>query len=104
MINSIIGVFIANCIAHIISFQKLNKMNASDAPGVLLFAVINAIIAILLWLGIGWTKWLALLVPAIGGGALLFTKIIKGEGTWIDYVILVLDILAIVLCLNYFIL
>jgi len=99
MINSIIGIFITNCIAHLISFQRLKKTNSSDAPGVLVFSVINAIIAVLLWQDFSWGKWIALVVPFIGGSALLFTKIIRGQGNWIDYVILILDILAIGLCL-----
>jgi len=104
MITTLIGIFAANAFAHVISFQKLRQAKAADAPGVLVFAFINAVIAVLLWQGIGWTKWLALAVPVIGGAALFFTKIIKGHGTWIDYIILILDILAIGLCLKYFIL
>jgi len=104
MINTIIGVFAANCIAHVVSFLKLKELKSSDASGVIVFAFINAIVALILFLGTSWAKWLALAVPLIGGGALLFTKIIKGQGTWIDYLILILDILAIGLCLKYFIL
>jgi len=104
MINTIIGVFAANCIAHVVSFLKLKEQNSSDAPGVLVFAFINVIVGVLLFLGASWAKWFALAVPLIGGGALLLTKIIKGQGTWIDYIILILDIVAIGLSLKYFIL
>jgi len=104
MIYTIIILFIANALAHIISFQKLQKIKAPNAMGVLAFVFINAIIAVLLWQGIAWSKWLALVFPAIGGLGLLFTTILKGKGTWIDFIILFLDIGIIGLVLNYYIL
>jgi len=43
-------------------------------------------------------------IPMIGGAPLLFTKINKGKGTLLDYIILILDVIAIFLCLKLFIL
>jgi len=91
----IISLLVANAIAHIISFLPLNKVKSPDRYGVLAFVFINAIIAILLWEGISWAKWLALVFPAVGGIGLFITTLAKGNGTWIDYIILVLDILLI---------
>jgi len=98
---TIIGLLIANAIAHIISFVRLNKINSPDKNGVLAFVFINAIVAVLLWQGIDWAKYLALIFPLLGGLGLLFTNILKGKGTWIDYLILALDVALVVLIINY---
>lgn len=97
---TIIYLLIANAIAHIISFVKLKKTNAPNAMGVLAFAFINAMIAFSLWQGFTWVKWLALAFPLIGGLGLLLTTILKKKGTWIDYIILTLDILIVTLMLK----
>jgi len=102
MVVTIIALYIANAIAHIISYQRLRKVKAPNARGVLAFVFINVIIAILLWQGLGWSKWLALIFPIVGGLGLLITTILKGKGTWVDFVILVLDIAIIGLVLNYY--
>jgi len=102
--NAIVSLFIANAVAHIISYLQLKKNQSPDATGVLVFVFVNAIIAILLWQGMDWAKWLALGFPALGGIALLTTTIFKGKGTWIDFVILVLDIAIIGLVLKHYIL
>ncbi len=60
-------------------------------------------IAFLIWQGISWAKWLALAFPAIGGLGLLRITIFKGKGTWIDFVILALDIVIVGLVINYYI-
>jgi len=104
MINYIISIFGANFLAHLISYGRLKQAKSSDAVGVLFFGLLNAITALCLWQRLGWSKWLALAIPMIGGGALLFTKIIKGNGTLIDYIILTLDVIAIILCFKHFIL
>lgn len=96
---TLIYLLIANAIAHIISFVKLNKIKAPNAMGVLLFVFINAIIAFLLWQGFAWVKWLALAFPLLGSLGLLFTTILKKKGTWIDYIILMLDIFIVSLVL-----
>lgn len=101
---TIIYLLISNAIAHIISFVKLNRRDAmysvsTNAMGVLLFVFINAIIAFLLWQGFAWAKWLAFAFPLIGGLGLLFTTILKKKGTWIDYIILMLDIFIVSLVL-----
>jgi len=103
MTSIIISVLIANAIAHIISFQKLRKAEAPNSMGVLAFVFLNFIIAFLLWQGIAWAKWLALIFPATGGLGLLVTTILKSKGTWIDYVILVLDIVIVGLVLYYYV-
>ncbi|WP_044213108.1 hypothetical protein [Flammeovirga sp. OC4] len=95
---------VANAIAHIISFQKLRKAKAPNSAGVMAFVFINAIIAILLLQNVDWAKWLALIFPSLGGFGLLITTIIKGKGTWIDYIILLLDSTIVGLSLNYHIL
>ena len=96
----LIGLFIANAVAHIISYQMLRQTKAPNASGVFAFVFINTIIAILLWLNLEWVKWLAIIFPSIGGLGLLTTTILKGKGTWIDYVILILDIAIVGLVLN----
>jgi len=100
--NTIIALLLVNAVAHIISFQKLKRTKAPNAMGVLVFVFINALIAILLWQGLSWAKWLALIFPAVGGLALFIGTILKGNGAWIDYVILTLDILILALILNYY--
>jgi len=104
MTTTIIALLLANAIAHIISFQKLRKVKAPNAMGVLAFAFINLIIALLLWQELGWAKWLALAFPAIGGLGLCTTTIFKGKGTWIDYIILILDIAVLGLIFKHYIL
>lgn len=99
---TLISLFVANAIAHVISYIRLNQAKAPNATGVLGFVFINAIIAVLLYLTFGWVKWLALAFPLIGGLALLTTTILRGKGTWIDYVILVLDIIIVGLVLKYY--
>lgn len=101
--TTIISLLLANAVAHIVSYLKLRKVKAPNATGVLAFVFINALIAILIWQGLAWAKWLALIFPAVGGLALLFTTILRGKGTWIDYVILILDIIIISLVLIHLI-
>jgi len=102
MLYLLISAFVANAIAHIISFQKLKKAKDANAAGVLAFVFINALIALLIGLGFSWAKWPAIAFPAIGGLALFFTTLIQGKGGWIDYVILALDILIISLVLTLY--
>jgi len=100
---TIISLFIANAAAHIISYQKLKQVKAPNAMGVLAFVFINALIAVFLWQSLEWAKWLALIFPTVGGLGLLMTTILKRKGTWIDYVILILDIAIVGLVLNHYI-
>jgi len=100
----IIGLLVANAIAHVVSFKKLKDANDNSANGVAAFVVINLALAVILGLGFAWAKWPVLLFPLIGGLGLLLTTIIKGKGTWIDYVILILDIAIVGLVLNHYIL
>jgi len=100
--TNIILLFVSNAVAHIFSFLKLNQTKSTDRFGVLVFVFLNAIIACLLYLNISWIKWLALIVPIIGGMGLLLTTIIKGKGSLIDYIILILDILIIYFVLTKF--
>ena len=102
MTNTIIALLVVNAAAHIISFQKLKKAKAPNSMGVLAFVFINALIALLLWQGLSWAKWLVLIFPAVGGLGLLITSILKGKGTWIDYLILVLDIAIVGLVLKQY--
>lgn len=97
---TVLALLIANAIAHIISFIQLRKAKSPNAIGVLVFAFINGVLAVLLWLGVTWSPWLILAFATIGAIGLLTTTIIPKKGTWIDYVILLLD-MAIV-GLTYF--
>ena len=103
MVLIIVTLLLANAVAHIISYLQLKKVNAPHATGVLAFVFINMTLALLLWQDLDWTKWLALAFPAIGGFGLLTTTILK-SGTWVDYVILVLDIAIVALVLMNYIL
>jgi len=58
MKNIIIALLIANAIAHVFSYIKLNKQKDPGATGVLAFVFINAIVAALFWLEFDWSKWL----------------------------------------------
>jgi len=97
---TIVYLLLANAIAHIISYVKLKQVKAPNTVGVLAFVFINALIAFLLWQGNNWAKWLVLIFPLIGGLGLLVTTILKNKGTWIDYIILILDALIIFLILK----
>jgi len=97
----IIALLIANSVAHIVSYGMLRKAKADNAGGVLAFVFINAAIAALLSFNIEWAKWLALAFPAIGGLGLFVTTIVKGKGTWIDYMILILDIVLVALIIKF---
>ena len=102
MLTTIIALFVVNAVAHIISFQRLRKIKAPNATGTLAFVFINFMIAFLLWQGLVWSKWLALIFPVVGGLGLLVTTILKSKGTRIDYVILALDIAIVELVLNHY--
>jgi len=104
MKETIIILLIANAIAHVISYRKLKAANDGGANGVAGFVGINLILALILWQGFPWAKWPVLIFPLIGGLGLLLTTIIKGKGTWIDYLILALDIAIVGLTLNHYIL
>ena len=103
MLITIILLFVANSILHSVSYLKLKQAKASNATGVLVFVFINVIIAFLLWQVMYWAKWLALIFTALGALGLLFTTIFKGKGTWIDYLILILDVVIVVLTIKYLI-
>lgn len=102
MLITIIALFVINAIAHIISYIKLRQIKAPNTMGVLIFVFINVLIVILLWQGLSWAKWTALIFPIIGGLGLFTTTILKGKGIWIDFIILVLDIVIVGLVLNHF--
>mgnify|MGYP000515673177 CR=1 FL=1 len=65
---------------------------------------INTFISLLFWRQIVWVKWLAIIFPTVGGLRLLVTTILKNKGTWIDYIILILDVLVLFLVLKNYIL
>ena len=100
----LVALFVANATAHFVSYLKLRQNKAPNALGVLAFVFINAIIAVILWQELNWGEWLALVFPAIGGLGLLLTTILKGKGTWIDYIIFVLDIMTVTLVVKNYIL
>jgi len=102
VLTLLIVALLGNAIAHIISYLRLRQVKSPGATGVLVFVFINALIALFLWQDLSWTKWFALIFPTIGGVGLLTTTILKGKGAWIDYVILILDIVIIGLVLNYY--
>lgn len=98
----LIYLFIANAIAHVISFVKLYRIESPQAIGVLIFGFINIMISYLLWQQFSWAMWLALIFPLVGGTGLLLSTILKTKGTWIDYLILVLDLCIITIVLATF--
>lgn len=98
--NLLIGLAIANAIAHIVSGKQLQAAGSPDAKGVFAFTAINVVIALTLILSPYVGLWLALIFPAIGLAGLLITKVLKGQGVAIDYVILVLDVAMIVIALG----
>ncbi len=103
MLITIVSLFVINAIAHTISYLKLRQIKALNKTSVLIFVFINTLIAILLWQRLDWAKWTALIFPIAGGLGLLTTTILKGKGTWIDIIILILDIVIVRLVLNHFI-
>ena len=64
--------------------------------------IINAIIAFLIYSQLSWAKWLAVFFPTLGVSALLISTILKGKGAFIDYIILLLDVLIIFLTIKHF--
>ena len=99
---TILALFWLNAISHVISFVKLNKTDDPIKNGVLAFVFINAIIAILLYQGVTWGKYPALIFPMLGGMALLVSTLLKGKGTWIDFVIFGIDVVTIGLVIAFF--
>jgi len=69
----------------------------ANAGGVLAFAGINAILAVLVGLDLSWARWPALILPAVGGLGLTANTILPRKGTPIDFTILGLDISTVVL-------
>jgi len=100
----IIGLLVANAIAHIISFKKLRDANDNGANGVATFIGINLALSVIIGLGFAWAKWPVLIFPLIGGLGLLLTTVVKGKGSWIDYIILFLDVAIVGIVLNHYIL
>lgn len=101
MKNLIVLLLSLNAISHVFSYKELNEIEDSSADGVLAFAFINAIVAILFVLDYAWSKWLVLAFPAIGVTALFMTTLVQGKGKLVDYIIFVLDITIIGLILTY---
>lgn len=89
---TVLALLISNAIAHIISFIQLRKAKSPNAIGVLVFAFINGVLAVLLWQNVVWATWLIVAFTLIGSVGLLSTTLIPKKGKWIDYVILLLDI------------
>jgi len=84
--------FVANAIAHVVSFLQMRSSGAANSAGVLVFAAVNAAVALLLVLDVSWSQWPALIVPIIGGSGLFATPIRSGQGMPIDYTIFGLDL------------
>jgi len=96
--NWVIAVlFVLNAVAHVVSYRQLSARSAPNSGGVLAFAVINAVLAVLVGIDVSWAKWPALVFPALGGMGLLATTIAPRKGTPIDFTILGLDIVTVVL-------
>ena len=93
--NLIVLLLFANSLAHIISFLELNKTKAPNRWGVLAYVFILAALGILILQNTTWAVYPALVFPLIGM-IVLGTEVFKNRGgSWIDYVILALDVLTI---------
>lgn len=103
MVTLLISLCILNTLAHLVAFKQLSKAKDPSKIGVLIFAFINTSLALLFSYRIEWAKWPALIFPLLGGSLLVFTTILKGKGTWIEYVLLLLDIGIIITVLTKFI-
>lgn len=93
--------FIINGISHIFLFRKLKRTNEPNPTLALPFVLIYPLFGILIWQGIGWVKWAALVIPILGLLALLSTSITKGKGQLIDYFIAILDTIIPILVFMY---
>ncbi len=91
--------FVVNAATHVVSYRQLAAKGAPNRGGVLLFVVINAVLAVLVGLDLSWAKWPAVAFPLFGGLGLTATTIRPGKGTPIDFAILGLDITTVVLVL-----
>jgi len=91
--------FAANAVAHVISYRQLAAKAAPNQGGVLLFAAVNVVLALLVGFDLSWAKWPALILPTLGGLGLSATTILPGKGTPIDFTILGLDITTIAVVL-----
>lgn len=89
--SNIIYLSIANSVLHVISYQQLAPAKDPSKSAVLTFAGINAGLAFTAAKDLVWAKWPGIAFPTIGGLALFFTKLIKGEGEAIDYTIFAID-------------
>lgn len=104
MIEGLLGLFMLNAFLHVLSFNYLNRIDDPTKMGVLAFVFINLIIAALIYFGIEWAKYPALIFPLIGGIALFTTTMIPKKGRPVDYAILGVDVVTIIVVLFFWIL
>ena len=97
--NTLVILLVANAVVHLLSFNALNMSKDKNRWAVFAFAIINAVLVILIKAGFPWARYLALLFPLIGGIALLTQLSKSNSPRWMDYTILLLDALIIVLIL-----
>ena len=98
----LLALFVINGISHIFFYRKLKRTNEPNPSSALPFVLLYPLFGLLIWLGISWVKWPALIIPILGLLALLLTSILKGKGQIIDYFIAVLDTVIPVLVFLYF--
>ncbi len=97
----LLALFTVNGISHIFLFRKLKRTNEPNPTSALPFVLLYILFGILIWQGVGWVKWPALVIPILGLLALLLTSISKGKGQFIDYFIAILDAVIPILVFLY---
>ena len=97
----LLALFVINGISHIFLVRKLKRTNEPNPTAALPFVLIYPLFGILIWQGIDWVKWPALVIPILGLLALLLTSITKGKGQFIDYFIAILDTIIPILVFLY---
>ena len=87
-----------NAAAHFVGFRALRQVDGASthisAFGA--FVVINAALGFLVLAGVGWSEWLAIVFPALGGLGLGITLGEFEAPRWIAYTVLALDVALVI--------
>lgn len=90
---------LANAVLHLVSFNILNKRGDANKRPVLIFALINALLAIFMSKGQSWAYFPALIFPMVGLLGLAFQMKNGADKSWVNLSILGLDV-AIIGCVG----
>jgi hypothetical protein len=84
----------ANAAAHLVGFRALRQVNGARTHVVAFgaFVAINAALGSLVLAGAGWSEWLAIAFPALGGLSLAATMPAFVAPRWMAYTVLSLDV------------